>query len=129
MSQLEAQEFTISILHRLSYLVMWLAFVLFHVALLSLFLLGVWLGNIGSADLISLLRKAALFVRIESIWPLLAFFGLSGSVLLWLYVRIWRKLYWAGAIPFLWDTIEKRKQSKRSPNHPASADRAAERGR
>lgn len=107
------EEATRSLVHRLSHLVMWMAFVLFHVSLLSAFLFVVWIYNIDTGVPLSLPRTVVRSLPFESIWSIAAFFGVSGATVLAIYVWCWKRLYWALAIPYLHRNIEKQREKEK----------------
>jgi len=95
----------LSLTHRLSHLVMWVAFLAFHASLVCIFLLLVWVYNIDFHDAISPLRTMAQSLHLEATWQMLAFWGLSGSTILAIYIWAWRRIYWSFVSPYLFKTI------------------------
>ena len=105
MTNIRKDDMAIALVHRLSHHVMWLAFALFHSALLSILLAFAWAYSIQAHAVADQLHKVALFLHIQETWQMLAFWGLSGSTILAIYVLGWRKIYWSFVRPYLFKTI------------------------
>jgi cyanate permease len=98
-------ETAANIAHRHRHWVSWLAFVLFNVTLLSLFLAVVWLFDIDSHTFLSRLQSMTQFFHLQDTWQVVAFFGASGGTLLTIYGWLWQKVYWACLTPYLFKYI------------------------
>ena len=96
------------VLHRLIHWESWLAFVLLQVALFTLFLLAVWWFEIDKSTVLSQARSVASSLGLQEAWQILSFFGVSDGALLAIYVWLWRKIYFAFLIPYLFKNIDAR---------------------
>ena len=106
MADVRKDDMALSLVHRLSHFVMWVALLSFHSALLCIFLLLAWAYSIEARAVVALIHKAALFLRIEETWQMLAFWGVSGSTILFVYVWLWRKIYWSFVTPYLFANVK-----------------------
>ena len=105
---MEYEEVTMAFSHRLSHFVWWLTFAIFNLSLIVLFLLVAWLFELKPAAVIALLDSTAQSFHLQSTWPVVAFFGVSGGTLLAGYAWLWQKGYKFLILPYLWKTIEAR---------------------
>ena len=91
---------------RLSIVVLWLVFAVFHLALLCLLLLLAWAFHIDSTAVAKPILAAGQFLGLSAMWQILVGLGVSGVALLSAYVWCWKTLYTALVLPYLLKDIE-----------------------
>lgn len=107
MSTIERFDFLHSLLMRLSLVVMWLVCAVFHLTLLVFFLTASWFWQISPETIEEF--ATYLFQRLHgaTFLAVVGFLGVSGSLALYWYIRLWRKLYGALVLPFLFRDIDR----------------------
>ena len=102
---MQYEEVTMALAHRLSHFVWWLVFAVFNLSLLVLFLLVAWFYEASPVALLALIESTAQSLHLQSTWPVVAFFGVSGGTLLTGYAWLWQKSYNIVLGSYLWKTI------------------------
>jgi hypothetical protein len=95
-----------SILLRVSMLLMWTVFALFHVTLAVLFLLCAWATKADPGRMLAKIEDAYLGWHLSTFLAVLAAFGGSITLLLLGYVWAWRRLYGAFVIPYVFKDVD-----------------------
>jgi len=90
-----------NIIQRLSILVLWLIFAVFHLTLLMIATIVIWSMSITPAQIATTITTAFQQEPVATAAETLGFLGLSVPALAWAYVRIWRKIYASLATSYL----------------------------
>jgi len=104
---MEPFDYLHSLLKRLALVVMWLAFAVFHLALLACALAAAWFWQISPETASEFATSLFQQWRGASFLGILGFLGFSGGLALYWYVRMWRKIYGALVTPFLFRDIDR----------------------
>jgi hypothetical protein len=96
------QELTLSLIARLSLLVMWLTFALFHLALLVVGLYALWWLQIPPQQL------GERFLSFVHSLPaaIAGVLGVSALTILVLWIKLWRRIYGKITTPYLFRDID-----------------------
>src|SRR5690606_30618746 len=86
---------------RLTDLIKWTIFAVFHLLLLALFLLAAWIWQIHPQDIANWGSAVLQTSSAQVLVALLVFAGLSGMTLIRIYIRAWRKVYAHLSVEFL----------------------------
>ena len=90
-----------SILRRMGVLVMWLWFIVFHLAISQAVLIAAWYYEAGPQHLAATIAAFYQWSPAATILGIVGILGLSGWVITKFYVRLWRRAYSAATTPFL----------------------------
>lgn len=106
MTTVEPFDFLRSLLMRLSLIVMWLAFAVFHLTLAMLLLAAAWAWEVSPATIEATATSLLQRWRDTNLAAVVGFLGASGGLALYWYVKAWKRLYSAFAVPFLFKDID-----------------------
>jgi hypothetical protein len=96
-----------SLLQRLSLVVMWAVFAIFHASVILAFLFFVWLFEVSPTSIAETATAAYQRMHGPILLSIAGLLGLSVLVAIRYYILAWRKLYGRIVVPFLWRDVDR----------------------
>ncbi len=97
----------ISLFHRHTHLVGWLAFAVFNNLLITITLFVFWAFELDRHTAYRGIEALSLRWGLKGLWSALSFLGLSGLVIFSLYALLWRKIWMKLSLNYLSKNIKK----------------------
>lgn len=94
-------KYFMTIIYALHYILKWTIFCVFHLILLTILALVLWIYQVQPHQVMAKMISLPQVLHLTSVFALVAFFGVSGGTILLLYVKIWNRIYTKLSTPFI----------------------------
>lgn len=102
MREMHQFDYLFSLLQRMSLVIMWLTFFVFHLTLFVIALVVLWLLQIPPQTLVEQFAQFARSLHVA----IAGLFGITAATILGLWVKLWTKIYGKVVTPYLFREID-----------------------